>query len=174
MTRNPRPPVPATPEPAPASPEAYAAFARCLALPEITGVGAWTNDREILRLTCLEKLRRDGPRARAGRGFVVSFIGLSSGAPAWTDGLVQFWDEGLGPGWNLYVFGGHPLGLWRIVEVGWGAPRIFTPCALPARLPGYRCELAPGYAWCIEEATAPPLTQAEAERWAACAPADLR
>jgi hypothetical protein len=174
MTHTNRLPIPGTPISTQASPEAYAAFARYLALPDTSGIGAWTGDPEILRLACLEKLRRDGPRARAGRGFVVSFIGLGSGAPAWADGRVQFWDEGLGPGWNLYVFGHHPFALLNIVEAGFGPPCIFTAYPLPARLPGYRCELTEDYSWCLEDTTTPPLTQTETERWLACAPAEFR
>lgn len=174
MTRIPVPPVPREPIASFADASAYAALAHHLAAPETRGVGAWCGDPEILRLACLEKLRRDGPRARAGKGFTVSFIAWPGTTLPWAAPLVRFWDEGLGRGWNLYIFAFHPYLLLRIVEQGFGPARVFTPFPLPARLPGYACELVAGHAFCVAEPGVPALSDAERACWEACLPAELR
>ena len=144
-------------------PDAYAALSTWLTSPEVTGVGAWVRDREILRRVCLEKIRRDGPDANDESGFVASFIGNLT-AP-WAEELVNFWYEGLGTGWNLWINGENPSVVFGSIQAGARPELIFTPFPLPARIPDYRCELHSHWAFCRYDTAAGKLTAAEQAIW---------
>lgn len=145
------------------SPTAYEAFARQLAKDEVRGVGASIRDEEILRLVCLEKVRRDGPLGGFNQGFIANF--LANVDASWADGRVAFFDEGLGYGWNLRVTEEHPVLILERVLANPGAAWLFAFSRMSARLPGYDCEIHDDYTVCRYNADAPGLSASERMLW---------
>lgn len=145
-------------------PELYRAYASLVAEAGVLGVGANVRDMEILRLSCLEKLRREGQGARCEEGFVLNF--LADIHADWAEDLVTFWDEGLGFGWNVLVADDGPVSLMtRILFRPHRYPFIFLLFELPARLPRYDCTVRHGYSLCRQDPKAPPLDKEEIGIW---------
>lgn len=158
-------PVPNVPVSHRYRPSVYQAFANLIQSPDIFGIGANVLDLEILRLACLEKVRRDGPNAKCDpdSGFLLNFL-ANIRAP-WADDRVLYWDEGLGYHWNLLVFEA-PLPQLLSATLFHGTwPYIFAFYPLPARLPGTDWENHDDYAICRRNDAAPPLTKEEKARW---------
>jgi hypothetical protein len=156
--------IPSDPVAAIYRPQVYQAFVECIASPQICGVGANVQDLEILRLACLEKLKRDGVASKEGEGFILNF--LANVKAPWAKDLVTFWDEGLGIGWNLLVNDDSAIRLLeRIAFRPYRKMQIFTLFPLPARPPGFDCELHEDYAVCRYSDNAEPLTSDEKAAW---------
>ena len=146
-------------------PEVYEAFADLISSPDINGIGANVRDSEILRLACLEKVRRDGTLATYEVGFKLNF--LANLWADWAEERVQFWDEGLGHQWNLLVNDDSPaLLLSRSLFAG-TYPYTFAFFKIPARLPAADCAIHADYTICRRNDQAPPLTEAEKDIWEA-------
>jgi hypothetical protein len=144
-------------------PEAYRAFSALISNPDVYGIGANVRDLEILRIACLEKVRRDGPRAKFRRGFKLNF--LANIWADWAEDRVLFWDEGLGRQWNLLVNDECPaLLLTRTLHLG-TCQNTFAFFKIPARLPGADCEIHDDYTICRRNELAPPLTEEEKALW---------
>ncbi len=144
-------------------PEVYQAFSDLIASPEISGIGANVRDIEILRLSCLEKVRRDGADATSNSGFQLNF--LANLSADWAADRVQFWDEGLGRGWNLLVNDDGPtILLTRVLAYG-SFPHVFALFPIPARLPRLDCEIHEDFTICHRNDQAPPLTSEEKAVW---------
>jgi len=159
------PPVPDTPVAHRYRPEVYQAFANLIQSPDFYGIGANVIDLEILRLACLEKVRREGTKARHDpeSGFRLNFL-ANIHAP-WADERVLYWDEGLGYDWNLLVFEASPAILLQATLFHGPRPYIFALYPLPARLPGTDWENHNDYAICRRNDSAPPLTKDEKALW---------
>ncbi len=144
-------------------PEVYRAFSALISTPNVYGIGANVRDVEILRLACLEKVRRNGPHAKFRRGFKLNF--LANVGADWAEDRVLFWDEGLGYQWNLLVNDECPsLLLSRTLFAG-NRPYIFAFFKIPARLPGADCEIHDDYTICRRNDKAAPLSDAEKAIW---------
>ena len=158
-----RPALPQSPAATTYRPEVYQAFADLLASRDVIGVGANVWDLEIFRLACCEKIRRDGPLATAETGFVASFIAHIR--PPWAAGLVTFWHEGLGPGWNLLVNDDAPSNLLARILFRPYIPFVFALFKIPVRLPGFDCEIHDDYTICMNNDRAPLLSADERAIW---------
>lgn len=156
-------PIPTSPVSAKYRPEVYQVFAEILANPKITGVGANVWDPEILRLACLEKVRRDGSLATSGSGLVLNFLAHIR-AP-WAEGRVKFWHEGLGFGWNLLVNDDAPSKLLTRILFRPYYSFVFALFKIPARLPGFDCEIHDDYTICLNNDRAQPLSADERAIW---------
>ncbi len=157
------PKVPGAPLAANYRPEVYKAFSGLISNPEVFGIGANVRDIEILRLSCVEKVRRNGPHARSRRGFRLNF--LANIWSEWADERALFWDEGLGYQWNLLVNDEGPALLLSRVLFRGTSPYVFAFFQIPARLPGADCEIHDDYSICRRNDHAPPLTAEEKAIW---------
>jgi hypothetical protein len=144
-------------------PKVYQAFSDLIANSDISGIGANVRDIEILRLSCLEKVRRDGANATSNSGFQLNF--LANLSADWAEDRVQFWDEGLGRGWNLLVNDGCPTFLLSRVLFYGSFPHVFALFPIPIRLPHLDCEIYEDFTICHRNNQAPPLTLAEKAVW---------
>jgi hypothetical protein len=145
-------------------PQVYQAFSQAISSPDVVGVGANVCDLEILRLACIEKLKRDGSAANRKSGFTLNF--LANLHSPWSEELVIFWSEGLGIGWNLLVNDDSAIRLLeRIAFRPSRNIQIFTLFPLPARPPGFDCELHEDFAVCRYNGNAEPLTSIEKTAW---------
>jgi hypothetical protein len=144
-------------------PQVYEAFAKILTTSEIHGVGANVNDLEILRLACMEKVCRDLADARDGNGFVLNFL-ANVHAP-WANDLVTFWHEGLGYGWNLLVNDGEPSDLLARILFRPHTPFVFALFPIPARLPGFDCDVHEDFTFARYNKNALPLSLEERTAW---------
>jgi hypothetical protein len=144
-------------------PAVYQAFSDLIANPDIFGIGANVRDIEILRLSCLEKIRRDCSDATKDSGFDLNF--LANISADWAKGRVQFWEEGLGRGWNLLVNDDCPTSLLTRVLFYGSFPYVFAFFPIPARLPRLDCEIHEDFTICRRNDQAPPLTEQEKTAW---------
>ncbi len=144
-------------------PKVYQAFSDLIANSDISGIGANVRDIEILRLSCLEKVRRDGDDATSNSGFQLNF--LANLSADWAEDRVQFWDEGLGRGWNLLVNDDGPTFLLSRVLAYGAFAHVFAFFHIPARLPRLDCEIHEDFTICHRNDQAPPLTLKEKAVW---------
>jgi hypothetical protein len=151
--------IPTSPVATSSRPEVYHAFAELITSPDVIGIGANVWDLEVLRLACLEKVRRDGHDG----AFVLNF--LANVCAPWAKEFVTFWNEGLGFGWNLLVNDGEPCDLLSRILFRRRIPYIFAFFSIPARLPGFDCAIYEDYTICRFNPDAQPLTIAERTTW---------
>lgn len=144
----------------------YEVFATLISEPGIKGLASTVFDPEILRLACIEKVRRDKQIVSDVKEFSLNFIAHRH--PEWADELVSFWDEGIGFGWNVFVVDETPASLYERVTFRpyrFSGTALITLTPLPIRLPGFDCELHEEYAICRFNEHASPLTKAEEKIW---------
>lgn len=165
MTSNVLPAVPTAPVSQRYRPEVYQAFADLIHSPAIYGIGANVHDLEILRLACLEKVRRHGPNAKHDPDSDFRLDFLANINARWADDRVLYWDEGLGYGWNLLVFEPPPAVLLTATLFHGTRPFIFALYPLPVRLPFANCAIHDDFSICRRNEAAPPLTAAEKAIW---------
>lgn len=165
MTSISLPPIPPEPVSQIYRPEVYQAFADLIKSPEIKGIGANVYDLEILRLACLEKVRRHGPNAEHDPESDFKLHFLANIHAPWADDRVLYWDEGLGYGWNLLVFEAPTAVLMHATLFHGTRPFTFALYPIPARLPAADCEIHQDYSICRLNKQAPPLTAEEKAAW---------
>jgi hypothetical protein len=157
------PKVPSQPLATKYRPEVYQAFSALITTPDIFGIGANVRDIEVLRLACLEKVRRNGAHAKCRRGFKLNF--LANISADWAEERVLFWDEGLGREWNLLVNDECPALLLSRALYLRPLPYAFAFFKIPARIPGADCDIHDDYTICRRNDNAAPLTDAEKAIW---------